>query len=697
MQYRNIVPEPSSRSDKGSLSDSPTADGPPSRGAGPWKKRVSTACLACKKSKRKCSGVAPCDNCRTFNRVCIFDESLDQRRRVAAKRTADELNYHRDLLNDLFKVMRSRDPSHVQRLLDLVRSDATSDDIRTYIDDTLAGMKVAEPDNQEAVRKLEDLRHLIQIEGANPSFRRKVMDIHYLCNDAPIKVPAKPWTTVTDDDGLVSHLVSLYFTWDYPFHCFMDGSVFIKHMAIGKTDSPFCNPFLVNALLANACHFSEFSEAYAIPGDVMTKGTDFLAEAERCLSEIDNTNKLDLASVQGTLLLYERYSMFGNDDYGYMMLHRAVKMAENLGLVNNGDCNNLLDLPHDLQYSMKRTAWGLYHIDTVAHTSFLRASLVRKVNIARVPRDENTENDMWRPYPTHRAARPSWLSQYMDEACSLCHIARDISHDLFAEADGVGPEMSREQRRDELYDQLQRWERELPGIFGTDRKPAAHILLLRMRYHALVVNLFTACQNDEISETGSETSVGQRQASPKSRPPASEVKKIAALEIASLTRLHRSEYGITRAHTFAMYAINLALFALLDREDFDILDRDFLALASAFTIIASRSSVGRSLFHIFRQSVRSKCQGKRIRESNALPDELKELFDEESSLKGSTRWDDYAEGLHKLLQSERYRGLGIEDDQRGLQEYSGLGLYDMLDRYESLSLGKDEFLSERQK
>lgn len=79
------------------------------------------------------------------------------------------------------------------------------------------------------------------------------MDIHYLCDDAPFKVPAKPWTNVTEDNDLVSHLISLYFTWDYPFYSFLDCEVFVRHMAAGNLESEFCSPFLVNAVLANAC------------------------------------------------------------------------------------------------------------------------------------------------------------------------------------------------------------------------------------------------------------------------------------------------------------------------------------------------------------------------------------------------------------------------------------------------------------
>lgn len=67
------------------------------------------------------------------------------------------------------------------------------------------------------------------------------------------KVSAKPWTTVTEDDDLVSHLVSLYLAWDYPIHAFLDANVFVKYMKRADVGSEFCSSFLVNAILANAC------------------------------------------------------------------------------------------------------------------------------------------------------------------------------------------------------------------------------------------------------------------------------------------------------------------------------------------------------------------------------------------------------------------------------------------------------------
>ena len=170
-------------------------------------------------------------------------------------------------------MIRTADEAHANRLLEIIRRDASAAEIRGFIDETLAaiantgaagastgatsadlGTGEAADQKQEIVHKLEDVRQMLNVSGAGPpSFRRKVMDIHYLCDEAPCKVPAKPWTNVTEDDDLVSHLVSLYFTWDYPFWTFLDRDVFLRHMARGDLESEFCSPFLVNAVLANAC------------------------------------------------------------------------------------------------------------------------------------------------------------------------------------------------------------------------------------------------------------------------------------------------------------------------------------------------------------------------------------------------------------------------------------------------------------
>lgn len=68
--------------------------------------------------------------------------------------------------------------------------------------------------------------------------------------DRPLHlVPAKSWTSVTDDDNLVSHLISLYFTWEHVFFVRMDRRLFLQDMIAGRLT--FCSPLLVNAILAH--------------------------------------------------------------------------------------------------------------------------------------------------------------------------------------------------------------------------------------------------------------------------------------------------------------------------------------------------------------------------------------------------------------------------------------------------------------
>ena len=111
----------------------------------------------------------------------------------------------------------------------------------------------------------------------------------------------------------------------------------------------------------------------------MTKGADFLAEAERLKQQ--ETARIGLSSLQGTLLLYERfapftstvlcrvngcrYSLSADDDLGYLMLHQAIRAGESLGLIGDKGLKMIPEqLSYDMDVSLRRTAWGLFHVDT---------------------------------------------------------------------------------------------------------------------------------------------------------------------------------------------------------------------------------------------------------------------------------------------------------------------------------------------
>lgn len=69
-----------------------------------------------------------------------------------------------------------------------------------------------------------------------------------------IQVPAKPWTIVAGD-GIVSELITDFFTWDnsYMFPV-LDRVTFVDEMRAGDdTEVKWCSPLLVNAICAKRC------------------------------------------------------------------------------------------------------------------------------------------------------------------------------------------------------------------------------------------------------------------------------------------------------------------------------------------------------------------------------------------------------------------------------------------------------------
>ncbi|KAJ5946422.1 hypothetical protein N7454_003261 [Penicillium verhagenii] len=541
--------------------------------------------------------------------------------------------------------------------------------LHAFLNGMLASAGMSELNDQLIVCS-DRARRQISIERYPPRARPRIMDIQYLCGVAPYSVPASPWTSVTDSDDLVSHLVSLYLTWGYPFYAFFCRETFIKHMRSGQLNSDFCSPFLVNALLANACFYSDYSEAYSLPGDVKSKGAHFLAEAERHLKshQFESRSDIRVSSLQAMLLLY---SMDGPDDFGYSMLHKAIRMAESLGIVNNAKGLRLEKsyISTDMVSSLKRTAWGLFQIDTIVHMNFLRPSQIKEVNLDRIDRDETPAQESWVPYPIQRAPRNAYTSQYFDESCKLSFIARDTSWKVPHALEDV----------EEFITVCVNGRRNSPPVFELKEKPAPYILVLRMRYHTLVINLY--CYDLQNCITSSKASKDACD-SARTHKDAMQTALFSAREIATLIEVYRAEYGLVHCHQFAMYAINVSLFCILAQEDFQILDPDFLRLTSAFSVLACRSRVGRHLFHAFKLSVRSRESTGWMLSTDDIPPGIKDLFGPREKADDPDKWDQYAEGLAEVAGEVSF--LGELDKDPAIP-----GLLDMLKWYEVLSIGKE--------
>ncbi|KAJ5890291.1 pathway-specific regulatory protein [Penicillium tannophilum] len=617
---------------------------------------------------------------------------VDQHRAELKRPIATIPSEYQGMIYELYEAIQQADRAREQELFSQIPDGKIAQQVRVLLYGMLANARLTEMNDQIAGRSINSHSGMeMEMEGDLPRARPRVLDIQYLCEVAPVRVPARPWTTVTDSDDLVSHLVSLYLTWGYPFYAFFCVDTFVKHMQIGHLQSDFCSPFLVNALLANACFYSDYTEAYSLPGDVKRKGAHFLAEAESYLKshQTDGRGDIRLASLQASLLLYERYSLSGYDDYGYTMLHRAIRMAESIGIVNSTRMLNL-EAPHltiDMKRSLQRTAWGLFQIDTIVHMNFLKRSQIKIVNLDRISRDETLPQAMWTPYPKKGNRRQSHMSQYFDEACRLSFIARDASWNLLRNDDGS--------IKRELYRRLCEWEEALPSILKQIEDPAPYILILRlsiamtldsiddaswnrMRYHTLVINL---CYHDLQSDILTGTTDFESASSDGDFNP-QRIAVCSAREIAFLIRKFGTDYGLEYSHQFAMYAINVSLFCLLAQKDFDIRDPDFLSLTQGFSIVACRSQVGRHLFRAFKITIRSRSQAGLIKSPDDVSPGIIELLGARKDYIELDKWDHNAECLAEVDGERSFiRDIGVDPTVPGLHQ--------MLKWYENLSLGQE--------
>jgi hypothetical protein len=231
----------------------------------------------------QCSGQpSPCKACLAAGAGadCRFDPTRDLRRKVAVKRTIEELNDYKDLLESLLKTIRSEPQDKLNELIDLIRSNGSLRDIARAVGSPVTNFTASKTLSKATLEHLSDQQlDLPYLEPLETKHRRTSdpdqiptspeeeylkespraafhpyarVTLESLCDIPLFKVPARPWTEVTDDSDFVSHLVSLYFTWDHPCAQYLDQGIFLDHMKRGDASSQFCTPLLVNSLLSMA-------------------------------------------------------------------------------------------------------------------------------------------------------------------------------------------------------------------------------------------------------------------------------------------------------------------------------------------------------------------------------------------------------------------------------------------------------------
>lgn len=170
------------------------------------------------------------------------------------------------------------------------------------------------------------------------------------------------WTRVTDDERLINHLMTMYFTWHYPFFTLLSKDLFYRDYVRGVS-SQYCSSLLVNVMLSMGCHFSSWEGTREARDNSATAGDHFFKEAKKLILENDEHVVAKLCTVQALALMSLREAGCGREGKGWGYSGMSFRMISDLGL--NVDTSSLgsHSLGEEEMDACRVTFWGCFVID----------------------------------------------------------------------------------------------------------------------------------------------------------------------------------------------------------------------------------------------------------------------------------------------------------------------------------------------
>lgn len=424
----------------------------------------------------------------------------DNRNRSVMKRRIAELEDDVSILYALMSVIRTSDDQTIAKVIECIRKGTTPREIKEFLTllqdearqsstNTLQNIRNTMMSRAASESQLETHSELRSSAALSPQERassfvmpRKVFGVDRLTDLPTQRVPAAPWTSVIDDNDLVSHLVSLYATWE---HMFFDGVVldlFIRDMKSQNPASNFCSPFLVNCILATACPYSDFSEVKTNMGRTSTLMDLFIGQAESLREECSATSIL--TAVQGLSLLSIATKKQNDDVRSRHYTERALLMCSALLFARQDliDAVTSPTLKEELTYTIESALWGALNISGASLDGWRPPLTVQPLfdAIGTPPISWQRVSEVWQPYPISNEAESSLYSQSRQYYPSLSLLSYEISQEMariLTEPSSSSDDLS--QKLEILSTQLFSWIRGLPTQFrsATSALPISAILL----------------------------------------------------------------------------------------------------------------------------------------------------------------------------------------------------------------------------
>ncbi|KAJ5817715.1 hypothetical protein N7447_007723 [Penicillium robsamsonii] len=570
--------------------------------AQPSKRRcVSTACVACRKRKSKCDGNLPsCAACSSvYHTPCVYDPNSDHRRKGVYKKDADTLRTRNTTLQTLIQAILNYEEEDAFELVRQIRACDDLEDVASSVIAQEKGLMSTDKAAKESASN-EDMAEIDQFESelagkmselvldgsrkfiggtSNLIFLPPGSELHEsasvqnnLMLDADNQTHAvNRWTEVTDDDSLISHLMTMYFTWHYPFFTTLSKNMFYRDYIRGVSSS-YCSALLVNAMLALGCHFSSWQGAFDDPKNLATAGNHFFKEAKRLILENDEHENAKLCTVQAFALMSVREAGCGREGKGWVYSGLSFRMAFDLGL--NLDSANLgAHRLSDEEIDARRiTFWGCYIIDKSVYITLIisqapltlyrcwsnylgRQPQLTSTN-ANVPKFDvlpQEEIELWSPYTdsgvSHEHTQASRTRAVALQISKLCEISGDVLVFFYhpTELEKAHPKQSELKKLSDVHTRLEAWKNNLPKELMAKEGQLPQVLVMHMFYQLQIIHLYRPFLKYTKANTPLPSHVSPRK-----------ICTQAAATVSKLLRIYKRGYGLKQICNIAVYIAHTA-------------------------------------------------------------------------------------------------------------------------------------------
>ncbi|KAH6949622.1 hypothetical protein DER45DRAFT_606568 [Fusarium avenaceum] len=560
-KYRHLLPVPSSANNSSQSQPFDSSSTLFSSEKLPKRQRIGTqlACNECRRKKVRCDGQHPsCSRCIVAGWECRYAAHPHELQSAAIKRKYDELQERMVDYENLYDTLRTRQPEEVEEILRRIQAGG---DVKSVMEDiqegnqlleltsslaftpqqlpvqsvpshqavpyeSLAGDPQAQLPAREGPLSFGQLRLTSPYGHPQQVLEEPWKETQYRYAEDRVSIdlpgyalPISRWTTVSNDDKLLSHLLMLFWTWDTICSRIIDRTILEEDLKsldpLSPSSSPpamllFCSPFLINALLAVSCLYTKNQATFHVLGDLNSRGKAFAIEAVRQLALEDTGPSLPVVQGLALMHIYEGALGSGVTASGYHSRMQARYLALRLEEIPRSADITIAGVRQRTEaHALSWIAWGFCIWDQKSIHGLCRRSVIRKPKRPKSWRDQATSplyknfnpGYWWFPYPVSVVPQNALRGEIFDAECDLTELTEQIINFLTPLEEGWPPQRNT-QRALELYKELTRWKYSLSERLRVENAVLPSAILLHLNIELLIISVLRPFEDLTKEEFG---------------------------------------------------------------------------------------------------------------------------------------------------------------------------------------------------